>query len=87
MVGGEAEKSTLKFGPRSADELEKVSEKLREAQAQAETVGTRLEELRKERLPEQLSWIPLIESAFRDAAGRGASQDGESAHRAREVRR
>lgn len=27
-----------------------------------------LEELRKERLPEQLSWIPLIESAFRPRA-------------------
>ena len=56
MIGGEAERSTLKFGPRSADELEKVSEKLREAQAQAETVGSRLEDLRREilELEEQL---------------------------------
>lgn len=30
--------------------------------------GMILEELRKERLPEQLSWIPLIESAFRPRA-------------------
>ena len=56
MIGGEAEKSKLKFGPRSADELGKVSESLREAQAQAEQVGQRLEELRREilELEEQL---------------------------------
>ncbi len=47
MVGGEAEKSQLKFGASSAGEAEKVAEKLREAQAQAEAVGLRLEELRK----------------------------------------
>lgn len=48
MIGGEAEKSTLKFGAPSASELEKVADKLREAQAQAEKVATRLEELRRE---------------------------------------
>ena len=48
MIGGEAEKSQIKFGPSSANELEKVADKLREAQAQAESVGTQLEELRKE---------------------------------------
>ncbi len=62
MIGGEAEKSQLKFGPRSADELEKVAEKLREAQAQAETVGNRLEELRKE--------ILELEGALKDTGGK-----------------
>jgi chromosome segregation protein len=62
MVGGEAEKSSLKFGPRSADELEKVSEKLREAQSQAEHVGTRLEELRRE--------ILEIEGQLKDYGGK-----------------
>ncbi len=62
MVGGEAEKSTLKFGPRSADELEKVSEKLREAQAQAEQVEAKLEELRRE--------ILEIEGQIKDYGGK-----------------
>src|SRR5204862_14254 len=35
MVGGEMEKSTVRFGPSSASEMEKIAEKLREAQAQA----------------------------------------------------
>lgn len=48
MIGGEAEKPTVRFGPASASELEKVAEKLREAQAQAEAVANRLEELRRE---------------------------------------
>jgi len=48
MIGGEAEKSSVRFGPTSANELEKVSEKLREAQAQAEAVGARLETLRRD---------------------------------------
>jgi chromosome segregation protein len=47
MIGGEVEKSTVRFGASSASELEKVAEKLREAQAQAEQVGLRLEDLRK----------------------------------------
>ncbi len=62
MVGGEAEKSSLKFGPRSADELEKVSEKLREAQAQAEQVGSRLEDLRRE--------ILELEDGLKDYGGK-----------------
>jgi len=48
MIGGEAEKSSVRFGPSSANELEKVAGKLREAQAQAEQVGSRLEDLRRE---------------------------------------
>jgi chromosome segregation protein len=48
MIGGEAEKVTVRFGASSANELEKVAEKLREAQTQAERVGNRLEELRRE---------------------------------------
>src|SRR5213595_2161283 len=39
MVGGEMEKSTVRFGPSSASEMEKIAEKLREAQAQAENVA------------------------------------------------
>src|SRR6059058_2430771 len=48
MVGGEMEKSTVRFGPSSASEMEKIAEKLREAQAQAENVANRLDEIRKE---------------------------------------
>ena len=48
MVGGDMERSTVKFGPSSAGELEKIADKLREAQAQAENVANRLDDLRKE---------------------------------------
>ncbi|HKW43184.1 MAG TPA: ATP-binding protein, partial [Thermoplasmata archaeon] len=48
MIGGEMERSSLKFGAGSAGDLEKIAEKLREAQAHAEIVANRLDELRKE---------------------------------------
>ena len=48
MVGGEMEKSALKFGQGSVGELEKIAEKLREAQAHAEEVANRIDALRKE---------------------------------------
>ena len=48
MVGGDMEKTRIKFGAGSASELEKIAEKLREAQAEAERVANRLDELRKE---------------------------------------
>src|SRR5438876_2212203 len=48
MVSGEKERSTVKFGYSAAIEMEKIAEKLREAQAQGETVANRLDELRKE---------------------------------------
>ena len=48
MVGGDMEKTKIKFGAGSASELEKIAEKLREAQAEAERVANRLDELRKE---------------------------------------
>ncbi|MGQ0796755.1 MAG: chromosome segregation protein SMC, partial [Methanobacteriota archaeon] len=47
MVGGELEKSTLKFGPGAAGELEKVAERLRDVQAQSEGTAARLEDVRK----------------------------------------
>src|SRR6266540_2708923 len=47
MIGGDMERSTLKFGAGSANDLEKIAEKLREAQAQAEGVANRLDEIRK----------------------------------------
>src|SRR5207244_9291383 len=42
MVGGEMERSTVKFGPTAASEMEKMAEKLREAEAQGEMGGNRL---------------------------------------------
>jgi len=48
MIGGEMERSAVKFGAGTANELEKIAEKLREAQAQGEAVANRLDELRKE---------------------------------------
>ena len=48
MVGGETEKATVRFGPSSANELEKVAERLREVQAQAESTAAHLERVRKE---------------------------------------
>src|SRR5256884_7911187 len=62
MVGGEIERSTLKFGPSSASEMEKIAEKLREAQAHGETVANRLDELRKE--------ILGLEETIKDTGGR-----------------
>ena len=48
MVGGDMERTQLKFGSSSASELEKVAEKLREVQAQSETVASRLEDVRRD---------------------------------------
>src|SRR5437867_7886243 len=48
MIGGDMERSTVKFGPSVASEMEKIAEKLRDAQAHGETVANRLDELRKE---------------------------------------
>ena len=47
MVGGEGEKSTVRFGPSAASELEKIAEKLREVQSQTEAAVSRLEQVRK----------------------------------------
>src|SRR5436305_364439 len=71
MVGGEMEKSTVRFGPSSASELEKIGEKLREAQAQAENVANRLDEIRTE--------ILALEETIKDTGGRsGAVEDKAS---------
>src|SRR5205823_5976097 len=61
-VGREMERSTVKFGPTAASEMEKIAEKLREAQAQGETVANRLDELRKE--------ILGLEETIKDTGGR-----------------
>src|SRR5216110_2314942 len=63
MVGGEMEKSTVRFGPSSASEMEKIAEKLREAQAQAENVANRLDEKRKE-------FVAKLAAADKDLADR-----------------
>src|SRR2546426_467287 len=47
MIGGDMERSTVKFGPSVASEMEKIAEKLRDAQAHVETVSNRLDQLRK----------------------------------------
>src|SRR5207253_2450656 len=65
MVGGEMEKSTVRFGPSSASEMEKIAEKLREAQAQAENVANRLDEIRKE--------ILALEETIKDTGGRSGA--------------
>src|SRR5438093_1097285 len=65
MVGGEMERSTVKFGPTAASEMEKIAEKLREAQAQGETVANRLDELRKE--------ILGLEETIKDTGGRSGA--------------
>src|SRR3989442_530936 len=65
MIGGDMERSTLKFGAGTANDLEKIAEKLREAQAQAETVANRLNELRKELLD--------LEGEIKDSGGRSGA--------------
>src|SRR6266550_2415550 len=65
MVGGEMERSTVKFGPTAASEMEKIAEKLREAQAHGETVANRLDELRKE--------ILGLEETIKDTGGRSGA--------------
>src|SRR5437667_7187369 len=65
MVGGEMERSTVKFGPTAASEMEKIAEKLREAEAQGETVANRLDELRKE--------ILGLEETIKDIGGRSGA--------------
>src|SRR5256712_734679 len=47
MIGGDMERSTVKFGQGVASEMEKIAEKLREAQADGASVAIRLDELRK----------------------------------------
>src|SRR6184192_4864399 len=59
------EKSTVRFGPSSASEMEKIAEKLREAQAQAENVANRLDEIRKE--------ILALEETIKDTGGRSGA--------------
>src|SRR5439155_668189 len=64
-VGAHVERSTVKFGPRVASEMEKIAEKLREAQAHGETVANRLDELRKAVLD--------LEGEIKDSGGRSGA--------------
>src|SRR5437899_4634649 len=65
MIGGDMERSTVKFGPSVASEMEKIAEKLREAQAQGEAVANRLDELRKE--------ILELEGEIKESGGRSGA--------------
>ena len=65
MIGGDMERSTVKFGPSVASEMEKIAEKLREAQAHGETVANRLDELRKALLD--------LEGEIKDSGGRSGA--------------
>src|SRR2546425_278807 len=65
MIGGDMERSTIKFGPSVASEMEKIAEKLRDAQAHGETVANRLDELRKEILD--------LEGEIKESGGRSGA--------------
>src|SRR2546428_2820303 len=65
MIGGDMERSTVKFGQGVASEMEKIAEKLREAQAPGETVANRLDELRKELLD--------LEGEIKESGGRSGA--------------
>jgi len=67
MVGGEMERTQIKFGAGTASELEKIAEKLREAQAEAEAVANRLDELRKE--------IIDLEVQLKDYGGKSGAEE------------
>src|SRR5437667_317282 len=65
MIGGDMERSTVKFGPSAASEMEKIAEKLRDAQAHGETVANRLDALRKEILD--------LEGDIKESGGRSGA--------------
>jgi len=65
MIGGDMERSTVKFGPSVASEMEKIAEKLRDAQAHGETVANRLDGLRKEILD--------LEGDIKESGGRSGA--------------
>src|SRR2546426_1816328 len=65
MIGGDMERSTVKFGPSVVNEMEKIAEKLRDAQAHGETVANRLDELRKEILD--------LEGEIKESGGRSGA--------------
>lgn len=67
MVGGDMERTQIKFGAGTASELEKIAEKLREAQAEAERVANRLDELRKE--------IIEVEEQLKDHGGKSGAEE------------
>src|SRR5436309_1591443 len=64
-IEGDMERSTVKFGPSVASEMERIAEKLREAQAQGEAVANRLDELRKE--------ILELEGEIKESGGRSGA--------------
>src|SRR6266571_2905580 len=67
MIGGDMERSTVKFGPSVASEREKIAEKLRDAQAHGETVSNRLDELRK--------GILDLEGEIKESGGRSGADE------------
>src|SRR2546425_274245 len=70
MVGGDMERSTVKFGPSVASEMEKIAEKLRDAQAHGETVADRRGETRKEILD--------LEGEIKESGGRSGAVEGKT---------
>src|SRR5207244_12059330 len=70
MIGGDMERTTVKFGPSVANEMEKIAEKLRDAQAHGETVANRLDELRKEILD--------LEGEIKESGGRSGVGEVET---------
>jgi len=65
MIGGDMERSTVKFGPSTASEMEKIAEKLREAQTHAENVANLLDGIRKEILD--------LEGTIKDSGGKSGA--------------
>ena len=65
MIGGDMERSTVKFGPSAASEMEKIAEKLREAQTHAENVANLLDGIRKEILD--------LEGTIKDSGGKSGA--------------
>src|SRR2546427_1242149 len=72
MIGGDMERSTVKFGPSAASEMEKIAEKLREAQAHAENVANLLDGIRKE-IPDIEATPQQISSRMKELMSRRAT--------------
>jgi len=67
MIGGDLEKTTLRFGAPDKREIDTVSERLRKATEEAERVTKRLADLRKE--------ITSLESDLKDVGGQTSAVD------------
>ena len=67
MIGGDLEKTPLRFGAPDKREIDTVSEKLRKATEEAQRVGARLVELRKE--------TATLETELKDVGGQTSAVD------------